>query len=459
MTKVLIIDDDPQICIILSKLLKQMGHDCSIAQTIHEGLECNLHTAFDLVILDLELPDGNGLQILSDLMKSPSEPEVIIITGKGDICGAEMAFKYGAWDYVQKPFLMNEVALPVTRALQYRKEKKAPNAPDSLLRSAIIGKSDAIDKCLGEVARAAITSASVLITGETGTGKELFARAIHENSPRALNPFIAVDCGALPETLVESTLFGHEQGAFTGAHRKQMGLIAQADGGTLLLDEVGDLPLRIQSSFLRTLQERCVRPIGGGTEKPVNFRLVAATNLDLDQMVRKKQFREDLLYRIRAIEIKLPPLREREKDIKELTIKKAGELSLRYGIGIKAISPDFLQGLMLQQWPGNVRELNNVLEYALASAGQDPTLFPKHLPPKYRTGGLVFTQAAMDEPMDSSALPTLQAYRTSREKNYLKRLVNEVQGDRKKACRISGISQSRLYSLLKKHNLSLFRSC
>ena len=199
----------------------------------------------------------------------------------------------------------------------------------------------------------------------------------------------------------------------------------------------------------------------------MDFRLVAATNLDLEKMVRKKQFREDLLYRIRAIEIKLPPLRERGKDIKEIAVKKAHELAFRYGIGIKNISPDFLQILMLQPWPGNVRELSNVLEYALASAGQDPTLFPKHLPPKYRTGCLSFgppqgipSKVSMGDAMDSvAALPTLKEYRTIIEKNYLKRLLNEVQGDRKKASRISGISQSRLYSLLKKHQLSSFSSC
>ena len=466
MSRILIIDDDPQICLLLSRLVEKMGHDFSVAHTIQDSLERNHHTDFDLILLDLELPDGNGLKILPDLMKAPSEPEIIIITGTGDLGGAKIAFKYGAWDYVTKPFLMDEVALPITRALQYRDEKQSSRSPEPLQRSRIIGTSDVINKCLDEVARAATTGASVLITGETGTGKELFARAIHENSKRASSPFIVVDCGALPETLVESTLFGHEKGAFTGADKRQVGLIAQADGGTLMLDEVGELPLSVQSSFLRTLQERCVRSIGGTSEKPVDFRLVAATNLDLEKMVGTKQFREDLLYRIRAIEIKLPPLRERGKDINEIVVEKTRELAFRYGIGIKEISPDFLQVLMLQPWPGNVRELNNVLEYALASAGQDPTLFPKHLPSKYRTGCLSFGPSRKIEskvPMDDATnsmetLPTLKEYRTLIEKMYLKRLLNEVQGDRKKASHISGVSQSQLYNLLKKHDLSSFSS-
>ncbi|MCD4674533.1 MAG: sigma-54 dependent transcriptional regulator [Desulfobacula sp.] len=466
MIKVLIIDDDPKICLFFSKLLKQMGHESCTANTMNEGLKLSNNEYFDLVLLDLELPDGNGLHILPDLIKLPSEPEVIIITGTGDVRGAKMAFKYGAWDYVQKPFLMDEVSLPITRALQYRREKQAAKPRVPLIRSNIIGDSEAVRKCLEEVARAAATDASVLITGETGTGKELFARAIHENSKRASKPFIAVDCGALPETLVESTLFGHEKGAFTGAQTKQDGLITQADCGTLMLDEVGDLPLSIQKSFLRTLQERRVRPVGGKSEKPVDFRLVAATNLDLDQMVKDKLFREDLLYRIRAIGIKLPPLRVREKDIEEITIKKNHELAQRYGVETKAISPEFFQTLSAHNWPGNVRELINVLEYVLASAGQDPTLFSKHLPPEYRTARLEFDTVPVtktrQQPVEGLSvedeLPTLHDYRAGIEKDYLKMLLNRVEGDRAEASRISGISQSRLYGLLKKHNLSGFSS-
>lgn len=466
MINVLIIDDDPKICLFFSKLLKQMGHEAYVANTMNEGFQICNNECFDLVLLDLELPDGNGLQILPDLMKTASEPEVIIITGTGDARGAKMAFKHGAWDYVQKPFLLDEVSLPITRALQYRREKQTTKPPVSLVRSHIVGESDVIRKCLEDVAMAAGTDASVLITGETGTGKELFARAIHENSRRASKPFIAVDCGALPETLVESTLFGHEKGSFTGAQKRQDGLIAQAHGGTLMLDEVGDLPLKVQKSFLRTLQERRVRLIGSNLEKSVDFRLVAATNLNLDKMVKEKSFREDLLYRIRAMGIKLPPLRERGQDIEEIAIKKIHELARRYGIETKAISPEFFQTLAAQNWPGNVRELINVLEYVLASAGQDPTLFPKHLPPEYRTAGLEFDplpakksiQPPVGDPDAGDELPTLQDYRTRSEKEYLKLLLKRVNGDREKANQISGISQSRLYGLLKKHNLSGFGS-
>jgi len=461
MIRVLIIDDDPKICLFFSKLLKQKGHESHAAHTIADGLALGKDGAFDLVLLDLDLPDGNGLEILPDLMKAPSGPVVIIITGTGDVRGAEMAFRYGAWDYVQKPFLLDEVSLPITRAIDYRMEKRSSEKPVALVRSRIVGDSEVVQKCLEEIARAAATDASVLITGETGTGKELFARAIHENSKRASKPFIAVDCGALPDALVENTLFGHEKGAFTGAEKKQDGLIVQADGGTLLLDEVGNLPLSAQKSFLRTLQERCVRPISGKSEKPVDFRLVAATNLDLDKMVSEKRFREDLLYRIRAIGIKLPPLRERGKDIEEIALKKVHELAQRYGIATKAISPEFFKALSAQHWKGNVRELINVLEYVLASAGKDPTLYPKHLPPEYRTAMLGFEKAQMlkqptkslDNLEDMGDLPTLKDHRTRLEKEYLISLLERANGDRESACRISGLSQSRLYGLLKKHNL------
>ncbi|MBU1193255.1 MAG: sigma-54 dependent transcriptional regulator [Proteobacteria bacterium] len=465
MINVLIIDDDLKICLFFSRLLEQMGHCFKAAHTISQGRQLFEKEAFDLVLLDLELPDGNGLEILPEFIHSFSSPEVIIITGTGNARGAELAFKYGAWDYIQKPFLLEEVSLPITRAIQYRTEKQAAPKLISLDRSKIIGESPALHECLKEVAKAASTDASVLITGETGTGKELFAKAIHENSKRASSSFVAVDCGALPETLVEGTLFGHEKGAFTGAGKRQEGLLVQAHGGTLMLDEVGDLPLAAQKSLLRTLQERRVRPLGGTVEIPVDIRLVSATNLDLDQMVSQKLFREDLLYRIRAMEIKLPALRDRGDDIEEIVLKKLHELSRRYNMETKAVSSEFLQLLKAQKWPGNIRELVNVLEYVLASSGMDPTLFPKHLPPEYRLSSLEFDSVPantlrMQHPVSHSTekddFPTLNAYRTALEKTYLKELIQRAKGNRLKAGELSGLSQSRLYSLLSKHDLSGF---
>ncbi len=463
MPRVLLIDDDPNICLVLAGMLSELGYDHESAHTIEMGRTLALNQEFDLVLLDLELPDGNGLDLISELTQTAGSPEVIIITGTGDVRGAELAFKFGAWDYVQKPFLIEEVTLPITRALQYRKEKQTRARPVALIRKGIIGDSDAIIECLEEVARAGASDMSILITGETGTGKELFAKAIHENSKRRNHPFVAVDCGALPETLVESTLFGHAKGAFTGALTKQEGLIVQAQGGTLMLDEVGDLPLAAQKSLLRTLQERVVRPVGASREIPVDIRLIAATNVNLGRMVGKSLFREDLLYRIRAAEIKLPPLRERSEDIEPIAVHKLHELSRRYEMEMKAVSPEFLTALNAHDWPGNIRELANVLEYVLASAGADPTLFPKHLPPQYRTPGLDLPSKAdpktIAAPMglnQTERLPSLRDFRDHTEKSYLKELIRRSKGDRRLACRMSGISQSRLYSLLKRHHLSGF---
>ena len=463
MAQILIIDDDPDICNILVRLTEGFGHRASAVHTIAAGVARAREDVFDLVLLDLELPDGNGLKILPDLLKVPSTPEVIIITGAGDDRGAELAFKYGAWDYIRKPFLLEEVSLPITRALQYRLEKKAKKGPMTLDRNGIIGSSEVIRGCLDDVARACMSDASVLVSGESGTGKELFARAIHINSKRAARRFVTVDCGALPETLVESILFGHEKGAFTGALRQSDGLIKQAEGGTLFLDEIGELPFAIQKSLLRSFQEKRFLPLGADREVSVDFRLIAATNRNLGRMVENGRFREDLLFRIRGIEINLPPLKDRRQDIEEIALSKIHQLGEHYGNEAKGVSREFLKALKAQEWPGNVRELINALEYALASAGADPTLHPKHLHPKYRAGMLHLGTVPAKKPETDpvvypdigDAFPNMTDYRDGAERKYLQTLLRKVNGDRKAACRLSGISQSRLYALLKKHGLSL----
>lgn len=466
MSKILIADDDQTICNLLARCIQLLGHDAITAHTLDESLKAVNSYNFDLVLLDIVFPEGNSLDILPAVLDAPSKPEVIIITGSGNINNAEIAFKSGAWDYIQKPFTKHDVSLPVTRALQYRQEKKIANTPIILKQNGIIGASTKINQCLNSITRASATMASVLINGETGTGKELFARAIHRNSKRASANFCIIDSAALPETLAEGILFGHEKGAFTGADRRKEGLIVQADGGTLFLDEIGDLPLNIQKSLLRCLQEKKVLPLGAKKEIDVDFRLVAATNRDLKKLVQKGLFREDLLYRISAIEVNLPPLRERGDDIQEIALEKINRLSMKYGIGTKSVSQDLINVLKVQKWHGNVRELINVIEYVLASAGEDPTLFPKHLPPEYRTAGLINrvprqAEAVRSELRKKSSrgnISTLSEYRENAEKSYLVDLLDASNGNRQKACSLSGISQSRLYGLLKKYNLSGFSS-
>jgi len=463
MAHVLIVDDDKLICETIANLVRRMGHQTTCSYTLQDGLEKSSSQLADVVFLDVRLPDGNGLEVLPRIQASPSLPEVIIMTGYGDPDGAELAIKHGAWDYIQKPSTIDAMTLPLVRALQYREEKKASKSMMVLKREGIIGNSPRIRACLDLLTQVASSNANVLVTGETGTGKELFAVAIHNNSSRADKNFVVVDCAALPENLVESIIFGHEKGAYTGADKAKDGLILQADGGTLFLDEVGELPLPIQKSFLRALQERKFRPVGGKEEIKSDFRLIAASNRNLDDMVRKGNFREDLLFRLRSFSIELPPLRERPEDIKDLITYYTELLCKRYEIEPKEFSPEFFDVLTSYPWPGNVRELINALERALVNGRYERILFPKHLPTHIRaqiarssvsekeTGEVKIT-------LSSKIFPNIQELRERAiaevEGKYLRDLISFTKGNIKEACQISNLSRSRLYLLLKKYSIT-----
>ena len=384
MAHILIIDDNSIICELLSLLVQDSGHTAMCAYTLKDGLRIAFSETCDIIILDVHLPDGDGLAALPKIRETPSSPEVIIMTGKGDPDGAELAIKSGAWDYIVKPSSNNGMLLPITRAIEYRKEKQSMNPPVLLKRDSIIGNSPQIKHCLDLVARAASNDANVLISGETGTGKELFSRAIHDNSSRAEKHFVVVDCATLPATLVESILFGYEKGTFTGADKARTGLIEQAHEGTLFLDEVGELTVSTQKAFLRVLQERQFRPLGSTREVTSHFRLIAATNRDLDAMIKNGEFREDLLFRLRTMKISLPPLREREGDITFLARYFMTQFCKQNGFESKEFSPDFFNMLTSYDWPGNVRELFNTIENAFNSARYEPTVFPIHLPIEIR---------------------------------------------------------------------------
>ena len=465
MAKVLIIDDDVVMCEMLSNMVSRTGHDPSSAHTLKEGMRKITSGLYDIVFLDIRMPDGSGLDILPKIREiSSPPPEVIIMTGYGDPDGAELAIKNGAWDYIEKPSSIKEMMLPFLRALQYREEKKARKPAVALKWEGIIGSSPRMKQCFDILAQAANSDASVLIMGETGTGKELFARAIHENSPRANKNFVVVDCTALPKTLVESTLFGYEKGAFTGADKDQDGLVRQAHGGTLFLDEVGELPLVIQKAFLRVLQEHCFRPVGSKRELESDFRLVAATNRNLEEMVDAHHFRRDLLFRLQTFVIDLPPLRARKEDIRELVMYHIAKLSARYGIGTKGFAPEFLDSLIAYEWPGNVRELVNAVERALTMARQEPTLFAKHLPTNIRVSlaraALTKEQPPAPKEEAPAPLPPLKGFRDSAlqeaERQYLEDLMSIAGSNIKEACRISGVSRPRLYALMKKYRITRY---
>jgi len=468
MANVLIIDDDELMVSSLTLMVRRLGHEASSAASLHAGVALASSSDFDLVFLDVRMPDGNGLEVLPRIATAPGAPEVIIITGFGDADGAELAIKSGAWDYIEKGATLKKMTLSLDRALQYRREKRTQGEKQSVIalkREDICGNSPQLRACLNQVAQGAASEANILITGETGTGKELFARAVHRNSPRARKNFVVVDCAALPETLAESLLFGHESGSFTGAERPREGLIRQAHGGTLFLDEVGELPLSVQKTFLRVLQERRFRPLGSPREIESDFRLVAATNRDLDAMVAGHHFRSDLLFRLRSFTIELPPLRERTEDIKELVRNHLDRLCEGDGLPSKGFSPEFLESLLAYHWPGNVRELANTLIRAFSAARFEPTLYPKHLPVHLRAR---IMRNSVNTPLVSKdgershsplrRVPPFHEFRESvyaeAERNYLHELMGLAEDDIPEACRLSGLSQSRIYALLKKHHIN-----
>jgi two-component system NtrC family response regulator len=466
MKNILIIDDDIIFSKALQSLISRQGYTVKSTFTLKEGLnEIHSDTKYELVLLDVKLPDGNGLHVLPEIKESPSQPEIIIMTGEGDPNGAELAINSGAWDYIEKGSSHQRILLSFSRAAEYIKKKSAEKPPLFLKRDGIIGNSSALSQSLEKLAQASCSTANVLITGETGTGKEIFASAIHKNSNRADNNFVVVDCGALPENLIESMLFGHEKGAFTGAEKSTEGLIKQADGGTLFLDEIGELPLSLQKAFLRVLQEHRFRPVGSKAEVDSDFRLITATNKNLEDLVKQNKFREDLLFRIKSLTIELPPLRKRKEDIKAIVLHYIDSFYNQLEIETKGIHPEYFEALYSYDWPGNVRELINVLQQSVLDAIYEPILFRKHLPANIR---LEIIKDTISKSNDEGSIPEINGYlkgglpricelrkstMVSLEKRYLRDLTTLTSGDMKQACQVSGLSKSRLYELLNKYNI------
>lgn len=460
MAHILVVDDDSMLCTMLVDVLTRSGHSVTAAANLQSGIDSGRQKPLDIVLLDVELPDGNGLKWLPDFTHLPSEPEIIIMTGSGDPDGAKMAIELGAWNYLEKPHVIRNLSLTITRALQYREEKRAiKERPIALQRKKIVGNSQALLESLNQLAAAASSGTSALITGETGTGKEIFARTIHDNSERADENFVVVDCTSLPEHLIESILFGHKKGAFTGANKDREGLISIADKGTLFLDEIGELPLGLQKNFLRVLQEMTYRPVGEEHEKQSDFRLVSATNRNLGQMVTEGLFRSDLLFRLKAFTIELPPLRDRKEDVHDLCHHFINSFCERLHIKPKGISTEFIEHLSEYNWPGNIRELQQVLEQIVATFAEYPTLFAHHLPQHIRIANAQATiakspsQKAPTNGSDTSPLNWKQ-FKMEGERRYVTHLMAHCSGDIKKAIDISGLSRARLYQLIKRFDIS-----
>ncbi len=461
MADILIIDDDKVICDILAKMMEKIGHESRSALTGKAGLELAKNGRFDIVFLDVNLPDANGLDLIKIIKTAPSSPEIIIITGDSDPDAAEMAINSGAWNYLGKPFLRQELNLQVSRALQFRKEKGKVSSPGILKRNGIIGESEEIRSCLEQISVAAYSDTTVLISGEEGTGKELWAKTIHLNSIRSEKNFVIVDCSAINEAIVESMLYGHKKGSFPGAVENRAGLVKLADNGTLFLDEISELPMQVQRSLLRVMENRTFTPAGGETEETSNFRVIASTCKDLDKLSNQEKFRKDLLFRLKGICIDLPPLRRIQTDTIKIALYYLDKYCKRYKIDTKGISPEFLDILAAYEWPGNIRELTSAMDKAVASAKNEPTLYSIHLPSYVRAK--VIKKSFMpnlkpgknpSDDYDLGHFPLLAELLENTEKEYLTALMTHTGNNIKEASDISGISKSRMYSKLKKYNIN-----
>ena len=386
MANLLILDDDRLFCEALGTTLEEQGHRVLVAHTLARAKELLKKQVFAVVFIDVYLPDGNGIDLMGYLSQLPDPPEAIVVTAQGNPDGAETAIVAGAWDYIQKPAHMVEIVLMVERALEaHERRQQLPDLADS---AGIVGTSRPMRLTLMQMLEAAQSDSPVLISGETGTGKELLARAIHKNSRRARGPFVVVDCGAIAPTLLESELFGNVRGAFTGAVHSRHGLVMLAHQGTLFLDEVGELSQDQQKVFLRLLQERSFRPIGGTEEVQSNFRVVAATNRNLVEMAAGGMFRADLLFRLQGMTIQVPPLRARNEDIPALAQHARTRALTHYGMQSKIFSQDVLKALSSYTWPGNVRELLHTVEAAVLAAGDQQLVLLQHLPVHLRASAV-----------------------------------------------------------------------
>ena len=454
MKRILVVDDDRASCDLLSEIFVAQGWGAETAQTPAEALKLAATLGPDLIVSDINLEaDQTGLDLLRQLR---DRCPVILVTGFGTLDAAVEASREGAWDFISKPFKVEEVVAAARRALQRDASTEGGAGAEGLAEkdltaryeeAGLTGRSPSMIELYKEVARAAPSRATVLVTGESGTGKELVARAIHKHSPRASRAFIAVNCGALTETLLEAELFGHVRGAFTGADRDRRGLWEEADGGTLFLDEIGETSPAMQVKLLRALQEGEVKRVGASQPVRVDTRVVAATNRDLEKEVRAGSFREDLFYRLSVVTIRVPPLRERRTDVPllaELFLRaaaaKGGRARLRF-------SAEALKLLVAYNWPGNVRELESFVEYAALHA-RGSEVAPEDLPPKLNADQV---RAASRAPLEAlfEDLPSLDEV----ERRYLLHVLKAVNGNRTRAAEVLGIDRRTLYRMAERFRI------
>ncbi len=452
MSTLLIIDDDKASCRMLQMHFRGQGHEVSIAHSVDEGLSFSTKPTPDVIILDIRMPGRSGLEGLPDIKQIFVNCRIIMITAFHDMNSTIQAMKEGADDYIHKPIDLTELDNAVSKALISHSDSDddlqihSQSFSDSSLNT-MVGSSPAMRDIFKTIGRVAQSPASILITGESGTGKELVARAIHSSSGLASGPFIAINCAALVETLLESDMFGHEKGAFTGAVNKQTGKFALANNGTILLDEVGELSLSMQAKLLRVLQEKEFIPVGGKTTQTTNARIIAATNANFTEQVKNGHFREDLFYRLQVVNIHIPPLRERKEDIFDLVQSLLGRANKEMNRNVARVSGDVMQALCDYHWPGNIRELENILIKSVAMAPRD--IITTDLLPDKILYNIPADESIKEEPETLSHL-SLQEI----EKLHIHRVLKAAKGHKGKTCEILGVSRPRLRRLIKQYQLS-----
>jgi two-component system, NtrC family, response regulator GlrR len=459
--KILIVDDDANLLELMKTRVETAGYAVTTAFGADEAKAAAKSVNFDLSVVDMKLEGHDGISLMEELHENHPELPVIILTGYGSIDSAVEAMKRGAYNYLTKPFDARELLLQISRALEKQQLTAENRRLKGLLEERygftnIITKSETMRRVLEAVSRIAKTESTVYIHGESGTGKELIAKAIHLASDRKDNSFVAINCAAIPETLLESELFGHEKGAFTGAVRSTKGLFAQAHEGTIFLDEIGDMPLPIQAKLLRVLEERQYYPVGGEKPVKVNVRVIVATNKVLEEAVKKGLFREDLFYRIHVIPIHLPPLRERKEDIPHLVDHFLNRFAEQTKREVRGLTPQAMKKLMEYDWPGNVRELENTIEYGVVMAEglitDDLVLRTKVA---VDTGSQNGPRPASGVSVLDGPLKSLREARAEFEKAYLIRVLESCDGKAAKAAEIAGKYRADFYDLLKKHGIKI----
>ena len=456
MIKILVVDDEAEIRSLLAAVLQNKGYEVVTAEDGAAALQAVPRERPAVILMDLSMPRMNGMDALPEIKRLDAEVPVIICTAHADLATAVRAMKLGAYDYLTKPFDVELLILTLERAVERHRlhsrieELKRQGQGSSLAER--MGGSPAIAQVIQQVAQVAESNFTVLVQGETGTGKELVARGIHQQSPRRPAPFVAVDCGAIPETLVESELFGHERGAFTGAQTRREGHFQLAKGGTLFLDEIGNVPLATQAKLLRALEQREVNPLGGTRAVPVDARIIAATNAELEESVKAGRFRADLYYRLSEFTIALPPLRSRREDIMHLSQRFLDEVSMELRRPVRRIADEAMQVLLHHDWPGNVRELRNVVRKAALLATDVVT--PEHIPALSASAPAPSRAAAEPLGEDLSLREVAELAAGQAEREVIRHALESTKGNKSQAARLLRTDYTTLHAKMKRYGIS-----